>query len=648
MSTRRLLANLLGAGALAGLCVGAPHDGHADPAAGIDANQFRPAYDTNGTFTVEAATPLPRHDLSVKMSVGYSQKPFNVAVPGVGGLGETNVDSVLKFMITAHFTMALAFTDRLQLGIDAGVYRTDTDDGYGERGLYSNLGQITPSTGLMTLRPISNIDHSGSFQDEGLAGPLDARVGLKYLLMKGTKSRLSLVGSLSAPFGEDEIFLGDAGFVFEPKVAYDLYLNTLGTSKLIFNVGARVRERTVLEAYDFADPNATEMDSQVVLDVGTEALAGVGLVIEVLPALLLSAETTFLEPLPSALSFGNCRLNDGSRCSDLDDADYFGGGGAGDRVLTAMGGFEYRATADTSLTLLAGAGLIGARGEDFRVMGGVLWQPTPAGTRVIGRGDTDNDGIPDSVDICPDEPEDRDGFQDEDGCPDLDNDGDGIIDASDACPDAPEDKDGFEDDDGCPERDNDGDGVPDVTDRCPNDTEDRDGFEDDDGCPDEDNDGDGFPDAKDQCPNEPETLNGIDDTDGCPDAKTGGPQWDPDRMSLQGSKIAFTSAKSSTLTAASKQLLTQVATKMKDDPRGIVRIESHVALSTNSTNKRVVARAKAADRKLTERRAREVFDVLVSEGVSENDLRRDSLGSSRPLQQPATDPINDRIEFIRQ
>ena len=68
--------------------------------------------------------------------------------------------------------------------------------------------------------------------------------------------------------------------------------------------------------------------------------------------------------------------------------------------------------------------------------------------------DTDGDGIPDSTDRCPRVAEDRDGFQDEDGCPDPDNDGDGIPDAPnpiDRCPDRPETRNGFEDEDGCPD-----------------------------------------------------------------------------------------------------------------------------------------------------------------------------------------------------
>jgi OOP family OmpA-OmpF porin len=65
--------------------------------------------------------------------------------------------------------------------------------------------------------------------------------------------------------------------------------------------------------------------------------------------------------------------------------------------------------------------------------------------------DRDGDGIPDDKDACPDRPEDRDGFEDEDGCPDIDNDLDRVLDIADKCPNTPETYNGFEDDDGCPD-----------------------------------------------------------------------------------------------------------------------------------------------------------------------------------------------------
>jgi outer membrane protein OmpA-like peptidoglycan-associated protein len=63
--------------------------------------------------------------------------------------------------------------------------------------------------------------------------------------------------------------------------------------------------------------------------------------------------------------------------------------------------------------------------------------------------DRDNDGVPDVRDQCPDRPEDKDGFQDADGCPDIDNDGDHVLDVADKCPTEQETFNGYQDEDGC-------------------------------------------------------------------------------------------------------------------------------------------------------------------------------------------------------
>lgn len=163
--------------------------------------------------------------------------------------------------------------------------------------------------------------------------------------------------------------------------------------------------------------------------------------------------------------------------------------------------------------------------------------------------DADGDGIEDSKDECPELAEDRDGFQDGDGCPDFDNDDDGVGDEDDKCPGEKEDLDGFEDEDGCLDPDDDHDGIPDVVDacpreagpdssdpklrgcplrdrdmdgvydpddKCPKQAEDRDGFEDADGCPDPDNDQDGVLDGDDACPDQPGPRREDAELSGCP------------------------------------------------------------------------------------------------------------------------------------
>jgi hypothetical protein len=96
--------------------------------------------------------------------------------------------------------------------------------------------------------------------------------------------------------------------------------------------------------------------------------------------------------------------------------------------------------------------------------------------------DTDGDGIPDSVDLCPRQP----GPRDNRGCPvptptpNPDRDGDGLPDNVDQCPSDP----GPRDNRGCPlpvpvPSDRDGDTVTDDIDRCPDQPGPRDNF----GCP---------------------------------------------------------------------------------------------------------------------------------------------------------------------
>ncbi|HEX4445663.1 MAG TPA: thrombospondin type 3 repeat-containing protein [Polyangiaceae bacterium] len=83
--------------------------------------------------------------------------------------------------------------------------------------------------------------------------------------------------------------------------------------------------------------------------------------------------------------------------------------------------------ADTRVLVGAEVGLDGAIGvPTVRAMVAFQWSPR--------RHDRDGDGVPDERDECPDLPEDRDGVQDADGCPEDDADGDGILDTDDACP----------------------------------------------------------------------------------------------------------------------------------------------------------------------------------------------------------------------
>ncbi len=252
--------------------------------------------------------------------------------------------------------------------------------------------------------------------------------------------------------------------------------------------------------------------------------------------------------------------------------------------------------------------------------------------------DNDNDGIPDVDDRCPNVPEDREGDHDEDGCPeqtDGDRDGDGIPDSKDKCPDDPEDRDGFQDVDGCPDPDNDQDGIPDKLDKCPNDPEDKDGFQDEDGCPDPDNDQDGIPDVRDKCPNDPETYNGFEDEDGCPDK---GSVVIQDNNIIILEKIKFRTD-SAEILPESNRILDAVATTLAHHPEFmLLEIAGH-------------ADERASDEhnlKLTQDRVNSVMRALIARGIEQGRLRSKGYGEfcpEDPGHNQAAWEKNRRVEF---
>jgi len=215
----------------------------------------------------------------------------------------------------------------------------------------------------------------------------------------------------------------------------------------------------------------------------------------------------------------------------------------------------------------------------------------------------------------------------------TDRDGDGILDDIDQCPDVPEDRDGFEDEDGCPDYDNDKDGIYDQQDQCPNDPEDRDGFQDVDGCPDDDNDKDGIPDNVDACPNNPETVNGYKDQDGCPDEK---PQEIKQALILKGVNFKLASAE---LLEESYYVLEKVYNSLEAYPHVHVEIQGH----TDSQGSDEYNMALSFDR------AQSVRNYLIMRGISPERLVARGYGETRPIASNNTEQgraQNRRVEVV--
>ncbi len=300
-------------------------------------------------------------------------------------------------------------------------------------------------------------------------------------------------------------------------------------------------------------------------------------------------------------------------------------------------GLRYRLLPNLVAGLAGGAGLSrGIGSPDARLVAMVGWrtadeqreeplaEPEPVG-------DLDGDGLLDPFDRCPAEPEDRDGFQDEDGCADPDNDRDGVPDTDDKCPAEPEDQDGYQDEDGCPDADNDSDGVLDGDDSCPGQAEDQDGFQDEDGCPEPDNDNDGVLDRKDKCPLDP----GSPENEGCPKAV----KVDREQGKiLILERVEFATNKDAIL-PGSEPVLGEVRGVIAANPQiKLVRIEGH----TDDRGR------ESKNMDLSRRRASSVKRWLAEKGIESERLQAYGCGEARPIDDNKSRKgrqANRRVEF---
>lgn len=232
-------------------------------------------------------------------------------------------------------------------------------------------------------------------QGTGVA-PGDARLGVLVPAWKqqGLRPAVGLQASIFAPTGDETRYLGTVG----PRVGATVITSEeFGPVGLIAMIGAEV-------GLDEKDRN---------LDGGFGPLLGLGAAWRVTDAMSTQAEIV----AQSDLSLSAIPV---------------------EATLSA----RYRLPGGAWATLGGGAGLgEGVGSARWRAMAGVGWsyrKPEPiAAITVDPHADRDGDKIPDVVDKCKDQAETFDGFDDTDGCPELDGDADGVTFAKDLCPGEP-------------------------------------------------------------------------------------------------------------------------------------------------------------------------------------------------------------------
>jgi outer membrane protein OmpA-like peptidoglycan-associated protein len=252
-------------------------------------------------------------------------------------------------------------------------------------------------------------------------------------------------------------------------------------------------------------------------------------------------------------------------------------------------------------------------------------------TWFFGDRDTDQDGIANRDDKCPYEPEDKDNYQDEDGCPDPDNDGDGVLDVMDKCADTPQGI--VVDETGCP-KDTDSDGVFDGPDKCP-DTP-KGATVDAQGCP-TDSDRDGILDGLDTCPDTP--ANAKVDSVGCPIVTSATEQALVDEGIIRLGNLHFASSKAE-INPEDFAALDAVGEVLQRWPMAQVEVGGHTDAQGND----------AKNQTLSEQRAQAVLDYLKAKFA---ELGADRLvvkgyGETQPVADNSTPEgraQNRRVEF---
>lgn len=413
----------------------------------------------------------------------------------------------------------------------------------------------------ITLLQLSNFDllRDQGFpqQSPAVVALSDARVQARGLILDEADFPIGLavIGELRAPTGNDDAFTGARSFVFAPRAAVE---RAFGPVRVIVNAGYRFRAPgQFLNLYVGNDFHAS---TGVIWGLNDyKRLTGIELLAEMHLATPMNAPFTF-EQADSLKSPWEIMV----------------GGRA--RLFKAWG---------AELSIARGFAVQTGYGrEAFRVIAGVRYD--------FSHSDRDNDGISDDVDACPDQAEDKDGFEDSDGCPDPDNDGDGILDGDDRCPLQP----GSKEMGGCP-----------------------------------DTDGDDIPDIEDKCPEEP----GPPENEGCPFEDIPIVEVESDRIRVRGN-VQFETA-SAQIQKVSYPLLDEVAKVLVKNPNlGPVIIEGH----TDNVG------GAAYNKDLSFRRARSVEDYLVKQGIDRKRLSHAGFGFERPVatnDTPLGRAKNRRVDF---
>lgn len=374
----------------------------------VDVRGFRASADPNAGLYLEPASSPGSGDFSAALWLSYGHRPIALQDPSTE---EVRFD-VIGHQLSADLAACVGLAERAAVGLDLPVLLSQGGD------------ERTPEA----LRVLG----ASSLPGQALG---DLGVTTKLTAVKPTLGTLGGFGlalhqRFTVPTGNEASYMGEGAMTSETRVLAEYRLVAVG---LHLATGVKLRA----EEAQVACADQPAGDAGCPTRFGHELPFGVGLTVKP-QAFGIDGDgrvTLFLEahgylPLAPIAPFESSR------------------------VAAAQLGLGARyALGDVSILGGVEAALVGGVGNPpLRAMASIAWAP-----RVK---DADGDGVPDEADACRELAEDRDGFQDSDGCPEGDNDEDGVVDEEDRCPGSQEDEDGFEDEDGCLDPDPDPGSAP--------------------------------------------------------------------------------------------------------------------------------------------------------------------------------------------
>ncbi|UCF46023.1 MAG: OmpA family protein, partial [Myxococcales bacterium] len=399
---------------------------------GMDLHLFRPAIDTRGYFSVNGSEVMPHKEFSfgLVLDAGFSMLRYNGFIndPNAAADQAARQTRIARQGFTGTFMFNFGLIDRLVIGIQLPItffrgHAVQTPD----------LGASCP-----TASPCLYNNEAGGLRSQGV-GDLTIHAKARLLNLGESPVGIAVTLRVGFPTAKTTQFAGEPGVSLWPTAVFEfqpiekIRLAVEGGYRWNSKQGATFIWDGLSNPSDPTDPMGTAVEP---VDQGQ------------------GRRFTYND----LITFGFGASFRVARSLDL-IAEFYGTqiaqeiGTKGTLSMEVLGGFKYFVTNKSFLYLAGGAGIpkTGFQAADARAVLGFMYEPAVE--------DRDGDGIPDDDDACPDDPEDKDGFEDSDGCPDLDNDGDGILDVDDACPLVKEDYDGDRDEDGCPEgREGDRDG----------------------------------------------------------------------------------------------------------------------------------------------------------------------------------------------